>query len=259
MSFWFIVSVFVVIIGTIVTVAVLRGRAAASGRLERPLVLVVGRFVGIVYATVTLIGTVITVIVTLVNDSIAVSLPVHEFWPDTYPWITMAPSPAASVVDGGFTRADVSVSGLGMDARLLLAGGHAIQGVTVVLIAVVIALLCHRLLGGTPFRPVLARSVMVTAVAISAGGIAWQVFFGLGGSVASTQTLGTTGIDNDVPTMEIRDYLDSVLDPSATGLPDPWVGMSVDFWPLFLGLALAAVAIAFRYSERLQRDTDGLV
>lgn len=258
MSFWFVVSVIVLVAGTIVMVAVRRKRATASG-LERPPVLVVGRFVGIAYAAIALIGTVVTVVVTLVKDSIAVALPVHEFWPENYPWITMTPAPAASVVGGGFTRADVTVTGLGMDARLLLATGHAIQGVTVVLIAAVIALLCHRLLGGTPFRPVLARSITVTAVAISAGGIAWQVFFGLGGMVASAQTLGTTGWDSKVPSIEIADYLDSVLEPSATGLPDPYLGMGIDFWPLFLGLALAALAIAFRYSERLQRDTEGLV
>ncbi len=33
----------------------------------------------------------------------------------------------------------------------------------------------------------------------------------------------------------------------------------VEPWPLMLGLALAAVAISFRYSERLQKDTEGLV
>jgi hypothetical protein len=259
MSIWFVISVIVLIAGTIVMVAILRKRAAASGRVGRPPVLVVGRIVGIAYAAIALIGTVVTVVVTLVNDSIAVALPVHEFWPGKYPWITMSPTPAASVVGGGFTRADVTVTGLGTDARLLLATGHAIQGVTVVLIAVVIALLCHRLLGGTPFRPILARSITVTAVAISAGGIAWQVFFGLGGMAASAQTLGTTGWDSKVPSIEIADYLDSVLEPSATGLPDPYLGMGIDFWPLFLGLALAALAIAFRYSERLQRDTEGLV
>lgn len=259
MSFWFVVSVIALGIATIVMIAVLRKRAAASGRVARPPVLVVGRFVGIVYAAIALIGTVVTVVVTLVHDAIAVALPVAEFWPEKYPWVTVVPVPTASVVGGGFTRADVTVTGLGMDARLLLATGHAIQGVTVVLIAVVIALLCHRLLSGTPFRPVLAVSVMVTAVAISAGGIAWQVFFGLGGMVASAQTLGTTGWDSKVPSIEIADYLDSVLEPSATGLPDPFMGMGIDFWPLFLGLALAAVATAFRYSERLQRDTEGLV
>jgi hypothetical protein len=253
------VAVIVLVIATIVTVVVLRKRAAASGRVERPLELVVGRFVAIVYAAVALIGTVVTVIVTLLNDSIAVSLPVREFWPEKYPWITMTPTPAASVISGGFTHADVSVLGLGTDARLLLAGGHAVQGVTVVLIAVVFALLCHRLLSGSPFRPVLARSVMVTAVAITAGGFAWQVLFGLGGMAASAQILGRTGWESKVPSTEIADYLDSVLDPFANGLPDPWVSVSVDFWPLFLGLALATVATAFRYSERLQRDTEGLV
>ena len=68
-----------------------------------------------------------------------------------------------------------------------------------------------------------------------------------------------TGWDSHFPTIEVSDFIDSTLDALATGLPQPSLGWSLDFWPLFLGLALATVAIAFRYSERLQRDTEGLV
>lgn len=37
------------------------------------------------------------------------------------------------------------------------------------------------------------------------------------------------------------------------------VALPVEFWPIFLALALLAVTAAFRYSGRLQRDTQGLV
>lgn len=94
---------------------------------------------------------------------------------------------------GGFTSADVTLTGLHMDAQLLLAAGHAIQGLTMVVVAVVIAFLCHRLLGGQPFKPVLAGSVMAAAVAVGVGGIAWQVFFQIGGLVSSQQALGVVG------------------------------------------------------------------
>lgn len=37
------------------------------------------------------------------------------------------------------------------------------------------------------------------------------------------------------------------------------MGFALDFWPIYFALALLAVAVAFRYSARLQRDTEGLV
>ena len=39
----------------------------------------------------------------------------------------------------------------------------------------------------------------------------------------------------------------------------PQLRLTIAFWPIFSGLALAAVAAAFRYGEELQRDTAGLV
>ena len=47
-------------------------------------------------------------------------------------------------------------------------------------------------------------------------------------------------------------------DPSVL-LPQPRLALTIEFWPIFTGMALAAVAAAFRHGERLQRDTAGLV
>ena len=254
---WWLIAALILAVALVVIVVAIRRHSAAPGDDTRPPVLVVARVLAIVYAVIASIGTVVSVVTTLIGDTVAVSLPVGQFWPDVYPWITLDPAPAASVVGGGFTTADVSVAGLGMDARLLLAAGHALEGITFVLIAVVVALLCHRLLGGSPFRPLLARSFTLTAVAIAVGGIAWQFCYGIGGSIASHQVLEVTGSNGSVPSAEIGDYLYTALPGS--GLPDPTLAVSVGFWPLLLGLALAAVAIAFRYSERLQRDTEGLI
>jgi hypothetical protein len=134
---------------------------------------------------------------------------------------------------------------------LLLAGGHGLQGVTMALIAGTIAVLCSRLLAGSPFRPVLSRSTTIAAVAIAAGGLAWQVCFELAGTRASAQVLTVTGWRAE----------ESVMADPATdiGWPDPSFGFTLDFWPILLGLALAALAAAFRHGERLQRDVEGLV
>ena len=115
------IAAVILVVAAVALVVIVRTRAPAGS--ERPLVLVLGRIVAIAYAVITLVGATATVIVTMTSDFVRVSLPVQEFWPDAHPWIVLTPHPAATVVAGGFTRADVSVSGLGTDARLLLAGG----------------------------------------------------------------------------------------------------------------------------------------
>ncbi|MEO7349880.1 MAG: hypothetical protein ABIW32_08505 [Terrimesophilobacter sp.] len=259
---WLIIAIIVilVILGAVIALVVVPQRKGEGTNESRPaLMLVVARFLALLYAGLMTIGTVVNAIVMLVSDTVSVSLPVRQFWPEVYPWITLQPAPAASVVGGGFTTADVMVDGLGMDARLILAAGGVVQGVTLIVIACVIALLCHRLLGGSPFRGLLARSTTWAAAAIAIGGIAWQFLFEIGGSIASSQVLQLNGWNSTPTSTEMSDYVDTHFDPFATGLPESAFGFHLDFWPLLIGLALAAVAVAFRYSERLQKDTDGLV
>lgn len=258
LPWWLVVALFVVI-GLVATVFLVRRDATDRSQGHRPALLFIGRFLAFVFAGVALIGTIVNAIAMLADGAVQVALPVQQFWPETYSWITLDPAPAASVVSGGFTTADVLVTGLGVDARLLLAAGNAVQGLTFVVIAAVIALLCHRLLGGSPFRPLLARSMTWAAVAITVGGIAWQVLLQIGGGIASRQVLEVAGWRADAPTAEMMNYLNTKFDMYSTGLPMPYPSFQIEFWPLLLGLALAAVAIAFRYSERLQRDTEGLV
>lgn len=258
LPWWLFVALFIVV-GIVVTAFLLRKDATDPTRRDRPALLFIGRFLAFLYAGLSLIGTVVNAIAMLVNQAVQVALPVQQFWPEIYPWITLDPAPAASVVGGGFTTADVLVAGLGMDARLLLAAGNLVQGLTFVVIAVVIGILCHRLLGGSPFRPLLARSMTWAAVAIAVGGIVWQILLEIGGSLASRQVLGATGWRADAPTPEMMEYLRATFDTYPTGLPLPYPGFQIELWPLLLGLAFAAVAIAFRRSERLQRDTEGLV
>lgn len=254
---WWFVAAIVVVVGVIATAFLLRRDSAEPGRSHRPALLFIGRFLALLYAGVGLVGTIVNAVGTLVSDVVQVALPVQQFWPGVHPWVTLDPGPTASVVGGGFTTADVSVTGLGMDARLLLAAGNLVQGLTFVVIAAVVALLCHRLLGGSPFRPLLARAMTWAAATIAAGGVAWQILLQIGGSIASRQVLEVTAWGASVPTEEIADYLFTAVD--TTGLPQPYPSFQLEFWPLLLGLALTTVAVAFRRSERLQRDTEGLV
>lgn len=244
-------------IAIVMVVMAVRRRSRRLGADAAPITLIATRFIALGYAVLTFVFTVISVISTLVADAVEVKIPVRQFWPEPYPWITIDLGPTASVTEGGFSMADVTVAGLGMDARLLLASGAAVQGLTLTVIAITVALLCHRLLTGMAFRPMLSRSINIAAIAIAAGGVLWQACFWIGGSIASAQVLTVTGWRSDDPSAD--DPLVTNFDPFATGLPEPNIAFNLDFWPIMLGLALAAVAAAFRYGERLQRDTEGLV
>jgi hypothetical protein len=111
-------------------------------------------------------------------------------------------------------------------------------------------MLARRLLAGEPFGPALSRAVMVAAVALVVGGIAWQLCFGIGQSIAASEALAITGWSWDGALF--------IEDPTSL-LPVPRLAVMVEFWPIFIGMALAAVAAAFRQGEKLQADTAGLV
>lgn len=253
-SRWVIIALIVL---ALITVIVVVSRRRGSDAERRPLILLTGRLVGAAYACVALITTAVTTISMLTAEQVDVAIPVREYWPGVFPWVTIEQGPSAEIVGGGFHTADVVIAGLGMDARVFLAAGHAIQGATFIVIAVTIALLCQRLLAGSAFSPALTRAVTVTGATVAIGGILGQVCFAVGASIASAQALTTTAWMSEHPLGS--DPLETDYDPFATGLPEPSVMAQVDFWPLLLGLALAAVGLAFRRAERLQRDTEGLV
>lgn len=243
------------VVVAVVVLAILAKRSPADS--DRPFVLVVTRFLALIWGGITAVATIIHVAMALLGDVVRVTIPVTPFWPEPYPWITISDPIPAAVVGGGFARADLDVTGLGLDARLWLAGGHLVTGATVVLLALVVALVSHRMLERSPFQPVVARALMISAGTVALGGMAAQLCFGMGGSLASFQVLSRTGWSAQLPTEEIADYLFDHLE--GTGLPEAGLSISLDFWPVMVGLALAAVSIAFRHGSRLQHDTEGLV
>src|SRR5690606_14753196 len=107
---------------------------------DRPVSLVVTRALAAVYAAVVLVLAAVNVVTSLVSETVGVRMPVREFWPEPHEWIEIDQGPTAFVTGGGFTLADVTVTDLGTDARLLLAAGHALQGLTFTVIAITVAL-----------------------------------------------------------------------------------------------------------------------
>lgn len=196
--------------------------------------------------------TVSTVVSHLTSRSISLRLPVYEFWPTLQAGATIISGPTAQVTSGGFTSAEVYVSGLDMAARAWLAGSSLLQGATIIMIAIVVVTLSSTILRNDPFQPAVTRGIRLVGITVIVGGLAWQACSGVGESLASKQVLqlGSTELkdsaswDNNVPII---------------GFPQPSPHIQVDLWPIGVGLVMLVLAAAFRYGERLRRDTDGLV
>jgi hypothetical protein len=156
------------------------------------------------------------------------------------------------VLSGGFTNAAVNVSGLDVPVRLWLAANSLLQNATIIVIAFVVYRMCNSLLRNDPFQPAITRGIRIMGWSVLAGGLSWQVCAAIAGALASRQVLGVTSAGWTTPTMPIEDL------NAITGFPQPGWQFTIDFWPIGLGLALLAVAGAFRYGERLQRDRERL-
>jgi hypothetical protein len=196
--------------------------------------------------------TVSTVISDFTSRSISVSLPVNEFWPTLPAGATITGGPTALVTSGGFSSAEVFVSGLDTAARAWLAGSSLLQGATVIMIAVVVVTLSSTILRNDPFQPAVARGIRLLGVTVIGGGLGWQICSGMGESLASSQVLqlGSAELKNVIT----WDNINTII-----GFPQPTPHIQVDFWPIGVGLVMLVLAAAFRYGERLRRDTDGLV
>jgi hypothetical protein len=212
------------------------------------------RFTGIgaiAYGALAAIGTLWSVIATLTATQVPVSLPVRTFWPEPNPGVSDIGGPTAEVVAGGFSVADVELTGLDLPARAFLAAGTIVEGAVFVLLAVVVAMLCRQLLRDAPFGGAVTTALTAAGVTLGIGGIVWQILNAIGRTLASDQALRIDSWASDAAS--------SAGDAVEHGLPEPTYAVTIEFWPIFIALALLAVAAAFRMGERMQRDTSGLV
>ncbi|WP_405215991.1 hypothetical protein [Agrococcus sp. Ld7] len=249
MSWFLLLTVIAIGLLSIAGIAALTRRGADERRDAAALpVIMIG---ATAYAALAAIGTLWSTIATLAASQVQVALPVRTFWPSPLPGVTDISGPTASVVSGGFSVAAVEVTGLDLTARAFLAGGIIVQGATLVVIGIVVALLCRRLLTDAPFAASLTRSLRLAAGTLALGGIVWQALTAIGSTLAANQVLriDSWAFTGDVPAGGVAD----------TGLPEPSLAFTIEFWPILIALALVAVAAAFRTGERMQRETAGLV
>jgi len=147
------------------------------------------------------------------------------------------------ITSGGYTEANVVIPDLSPAARVWDIIAVAIQGAAVITAAVIVIRICGNLRAGRGLNGAGTMFGTLSVVALI-GGFAWQIARQVGGSLAAHQIdLGGFGSFPD----------SAVAWPTAAG------NVNIDFWPILPFLAFGALAAAFRYAERLQRDTEGLV
>jgi len=251
---WLAIVVFVVVIGGIATTLILRRspRDRAGVGVESLAAVRVTRVVAIAYAVASAIGTVNGALRSLFDISVNVNLPVQQFWP-SLPATVQIDGTHAQVVSGGFDQAVVAVSGLDATARGWLAAGDLLQGATNVMIGVVVAILCTSVIRQDPFRLALTRGLNLTALVIIIGGLGWQICDAVAGGLASEQVLGATSWSLDTAKVGWDDIRQII------GLPGVGHNWTVNFWPIWVGLALLTLSAAFRFGQKLQKDTQGLI
>ncbi|MDQ1544109.1 MAG: hypothetical protein QOK08_1747 [Actinomycetota bacterium] len=248
---WWGLLIFLAVMGTVTAIAV-RGRGNRPAFSGVPSARIT-RIIAVLYSLVAAIGTVITVLQTLLSSRVSVSMPVQQFWPSLPSAVKEVQGVSAHVAGGGFSTAHVDVTGLDAAARTWLAAGELVQGSTTVLIGVVVVILCTSVIRQNPFRPVLMRGISFSAFGILIGGLVWQICGVVGGNLASNQVLGVNGWGLDTANVRWDDIHNLI------GLPEASHEWNIDLWPLWIGLSLLAVSAVFRYGHRLQKETDGLI
>jgi len=138
---------------------------------------------------------------------------------------------SGSMVSGSFV-------GLTVGPRLLIAAGQLCAAVLSAAPAAAIGVICFQLLRGEPFARVASRTLFVSAIVVLVAGIAADLTTAIGTGLAVAEVLPIDGLSSSI---------------------EPRFTLTVQLWPFGAALALAALAGVFRYGERLQRDTAGLV
>lgn len=232
------------------TIAVLFTGGRSTGSV--PLSVRITRIVAIIYAGASGIGIIWSAAYTLMAPAVEVAVPVQRFWPEL-PESASVVGPSATVVGGGVTEATLELEGLDTATRVLLASGDALQGLLGVCLGVAVAVLCTGLIRQVPFRPIAVRWVRIAGAATIVCGLGWQLFGGWGSSLASNQTLGRHGAqyNENITGWEGPDHILGMASAS-----DSW---SIDFWPIWVGLALLALSLVLKNGQKLQKETAGLI
>ena len=183
----------------------------------------------LVYAAVVLLIGGFSIVSELVTGQRFLTLPISE---------TLEPQATASatLIGGTIDAATAFVSGLSAGASALLTTGSVIALIAHLFVALTFAYLNWRLLRREPFLRSLTWSFVAAGGILSIGSVVAQALTGVGTNLATSELSIEAGYNRIWP------------------LP-----LSIDLYPLAIGLMLALVGMALEYAQKLSAETRGLV
>lgn len=244
----------VVVVLAVVVIILFAGRgtandpeAVAGGKMVRAT-----RRIAWVYVAACVVGGLTAAATALWGTAVTVRLPVQEFWP-SLPNTVEIQTPLAVVEAGGFTWADVSVSGLTTQTRIMLMVAGLAQTVMFAVVGLVIIRMCSSVMNKTLFGPKLVRGVQQVAGVVMLGGLVWQIAQIFGGTMAADEVLGASAWGMSGETIVWTDLHDIV------GMPSVAYSWEFNFWPFGIALMLMVLAELFRQGSKVQKDAAGLI
>lgn len=259
-----LVTIVVAVVGLVAIAALFAflttGGAEAEDRRGVRLVGLASLGIAIIVGGLTLAQAITTLIP---GTPVSVTAPVETVRIEPAPGVTFLDGPVAPITEGGFRSAEVVTDGLSAGVRAMFAGGLLLTAAVTVMIAVVIFVVCRRLLAGRPFAESVTRITLATSLVSLVAGFLGQVLTGIAQSQASEELffISAAGMEGDA------------AGSSDTGFPIPGFLVQVEFWPIAVAFILGVFATLVRFgstvqrqrddlaveTETLRRDTDGLV
>ncbi|MGO1320327.1 MAG: hypothetical protein ACTII7_13080 [Galactobacter sp.] len=245
----------ILIVAAFATLLVMYGLEHPKGREKGWLdssVLRLVRTVALLVAVVTVIGVVVMAIQTLTSSSLDVQARVNPY--SALPEGADIDWDGATVDAAQVRMVDLTVTGLGVGDRVLLAAAGVVQTIPVVAVALLVWSVCRSVLGDTGFTDRLRRGGFATALVVFVTGLVGQVLAGVVSGRAAEHSLGSWG----AAVSHGSDVSDAI--PAPLGTAD------ITLAPLVAALLIAVVSEVIarvvalqRDKARLQDDVSGLV
>lgn len=189
--------------------------------------------------TMRVIGVLVGILALALTAQSFISAGVYLWSPQvTVALLADASTPAtAPVTSATFDSVLVTTQALSGGARACFAAGSALLGATALVVGGALAWLMFSAASGLPFRPRIYSFTLAAAFALVLGPLLASALTGFGSMQAA---------------VELDAFVPDVLVPG-------WTVSSWGFAIPLVGLGLIVLAYVFRYMQRLQHETKGLV
>lgn len=232
-------AVWALIVGLILAVLVWDARR----RQVRSAILDVTGAVARVWVALVIVGAMFGLISLVAAPTTTITnAPITMAWPSALPCHSAGgamPSTTA-LYCGTIDSASLEVAGLGAGVTSLIFAGGLLAYIAAATPGVLVSVLCGMAAAGRPFARRAPRWLLTSAIVIFVSGTASEVLLSIARYLASGEV-----------------FPDAWSDAAITA--PPTFQLVIPVWPIGGALALAALAVIFRYGSRMQRDTEGLV